>query len=68
MEIERATEHIVRTLGMEILSDKEAFCNCMEDILPLVPEQCEIVRMVYDDRIGKMLVSALRAQVGEREA
>ena len=68
MEIERATEHIVRTLGMEILSDKEAFCNCMEDILPLVPEQCEIVRMVYDDRIGKILVSALRAQVGEREA
>ena len=67
MEIERATEYIVKTLGSDILSDKEAFCNCMEDILPVVPEQCEIVRMVYDDRIGKILFSALKSQAGDAE-
>lgn len=64
---DRATEYIVRTLGPDILDDKEAFCNCMEDILPVVPEQCEIARMVYDDRIGKILFSALKSQAGDAE-
>lgn len=68
MEIEKATEHIVKMLSTEILCNKNALCNCLEDVLPDAPEQCKTFRMVYNDSIGKILYSAIKTQFGDMDS
>lgn len=68
MEIEKATKYIVRTLGIDVLCNKDALCNCLEDVLPDVPEHYKTIRMVYDDKVGKILYSAIKTKTGDMDS
>ena len=68
MEIEKVTECIVRRFGSDILCNKDALCNCIEDVLPDAPEYYKNIRMVYDEAVGKMLFSAVGASDEERDS
>lgn len=68
MEIEKVTERIVRRFGSGILCNKDALCNCIEDVLPDVPEHYRNIRMVYDESVGKLLFAAVRASTEERDS
>ena len=68
MEIEKVTERIVRRFGSDILCNKDVLCNCIEDVLPDVPEYYRNIRMVYDESVGKLLFAAVRASTEERDS